>query len=505
MFKQWKTIRASNRSRSAAHGERARLRRQIERLEERAMLSVSIGQMPIADGVYVGALQNVGAPRDADAAMFAPPEYLDGGPAFQSYSTESLPVALREPRLAPMSLVQGLDSEVGGFGYASSREPVKNQFLSSPPPQPTAIYVVTIVVTNAPVMAGDFWYSPAPATPPSNAKSSLPLVSSPLKSSPLVSSPIVGPKSNSTGQGAESSPGESPLHANYSYLTSLTLPTPLAAIPTAAQIVSRNIDSAALFPAGALDAAFQSYSSRLLLVATPTTANDRTLVDSVDDAMTAHGEALSGFIRPSDLRIVDDALTSMDAVQRERDAVDAVLHDLHEFDAPLWDATSVSQNGDRAVETTVDVELRLPSSDGFSGIAPFNDAEGGMVMLEASGDANESAINLIGADDGQVDLLQSHAGVETAVGFYQAIDVATEDVPVANLPTVIPATESAPAMPSDTRFSTENETKSSDKAAAAIGATAFVGAMLWVGSKRRSDDDWDAFSASKKNCRTIAS
>ena len=111
------------------------------------------------------------------------------------------------------------------------------------------------------------------------------------------------------------------------------------------------------------------------------------------------------------------------------------------------------------------------------GFAPLAEAEGGMVMLEASGDANDSDFNLAGAADDHLDLLNVRVGVEASVGFYQAVDVATEDVPAAsNLPTASPAMESARHDERDDRVSTEGETGSSPKAAAAVGATTFVGA-----------------------------
>jgi hypothetical protein len=494
MFKRWKALVAGKRARGSERVDRVRLRRRIEQLEERAMLSATMGPMPHGgDGYSAGPQYFGGGPRGGDAAMFASPMRHDDGPHFQTFSTDGMSggsLGGMRDRPASHALRSNSGSYVSGLSYGSTW----NQFSYYAPPPPTTIYIVTIVTTT-PVAAGDYWYDPPAPPPKSNSQGSTPRVSS-----PLLSSPILGSNPPGGGRDSNSNGGDGPARTGFASLNSLS--TALAAIPTATQIITRDIDSATLFPTGALDAAFQSYASQLLLVASSSATTDRALDVSVDDASATHGEALTGFIRSGDLGITDDESTSTDAVQRELDAVDAVLRELHDFDKLSTDFLESIANDNHTDEAIVDVELRL-SPDALG------DAEGGMVMLEARGDANDSVFNLVGVESEQVDLLQVRAGVEAAVGFYQAIDVDTVEAPAANFPIVDPTTEATTeatrTMPGDNRLSTERETKSSGEAAAVIGATTFVGAMLWASSRRRSGDDLDAIAAAKKNCRSSAS
>jgi len=491
MFKRWKTLVAGKRTRDSER-VRVRLRRRIERLEERAMLSATMGPMPHAGDGYSGGPQYFGGgPPGGDAATFTSPMRHDVGPQFQMFSTDGMSGgSFGGMRDRPAS--HALRSNSGSYVSALSYGSTWNQFSYYASPPPTTTYIVTIVTTT-PLAAGDYWHDPPAAPPKSNSQGSTPRVSA-----PLLSLPILG--SNPPGGGRDSSSigGDGPARAIFASLNSLSLSTALAAIPTATQIITRDIDSAALFPTGALDAAFQSYASRLLLVASSSATTDRTVDVSVDDASATHGEALTGFIRSGDFGITDDELISTDAVQRELDAVDAVLRELHDFDKLSTDFLESVANNNDTDEAMVDVELRL-SPDALG------EAEGGMVMLEARDDANDSVFNLVGMESEQVDLLQVRTGVEAAVGFYQAIDVDAVEAPAANLSIVDPTTEVTRTMPGDNRLSTERETKSSGEAAAVIGATTFVGAMLWASSRRRSDDDSNATSAAKKNCRSSAS
>ena len=86
-----------------------------------------------------------------------------------------------------------------------------------------------------------------------------------------------------------------------------------------------------MLPTGALDAAFQSYASQLLL-ATTTGANDRAMLKALDNDASAHDESLDDFIRLADFTIADDETIRSNAVERERAAVDAVLRGLQDLD-----------------------------------------------------------------------------------------------------------------------------------------------------------------------------
>ena len=82
------------------------------------------------------------------------------------------------------------------------------------------------------------------------------------------------------------------------------------------------------------------------------------------------------------MRTIEGVLTN--PVERESAAVDEVLGGLQELDAWPVEPTTVVKADDEASAVT-EAELS------FAAVA---DAEGGMVMLEANGDANYSDVNL---------------------------------------------------------------------------------------------------------------
>ena len=108
---------------------------------------------------------------------------------------------------------------------------------------------------------------------------------------------------------------------------------------------------------------------------------------------------------------------------------------------------------------------------------PLADAEGGMVMLETSGDANDSVFDLSGWRTTSR-ICSVRAGVEAAVGFYQAMDVATDEVPTADVPAA--NTEFESARHGERTIASRHKAKgtSPNNAAAAVGATILVGAAV---------------------------
>ena len=118
-------------------------------------------------------------------------------------------------------------------------------------------------------------------------------------------------------------------------------------------------------------------------------------------------------------------------VQRERDAIDQVLAELHDLEP------SVDEHGREATHTHQPVDSEPPVSadeQRFPADQPndqppanHNDA-GGMVLLQPSGDANSSAYDLTavilnGADKST----EMSSEMEAAVGVYQAFDVSTAE------------------------------------------------------------------------------
>jgi hypothetical protein len=229
----------------------------------------------------------------------------------------------------------------------------------------------------------------------------------------------------------------------------------------------------------------------LLLLTTATGTNVHSELPSGDDALPAD-EELGEYLRLGESSLADDFAQSDDVVDRERQAVDAVLSELHDFSKmPIERLTDLSAPGDRD-EATDSIEL---DSDVLWGGAAIADTEGGMVMLVSTGDPNQSVFDLAGVSEGGVDVLQVRAGLEATVGFYQVMDVATEEAPAVRLPSTNPAVELPRETSTGSRFSNEAGKESSGKAAAAVGATTFIGALLWANRKSRSKDERNDESA----------
>lgn len=273
-------------------------------------------------------------------------------------------------------------------------------------------------------------------------------------------------------------------------LGSLPLSYATANIPTAAQILSRSVDSVAFITSGAVGSVFQSYSAQLLVLTTSTNAADH-LQSLVGDGILHVDEGTSEYLTLKSDLLTDSVSKSDDVVERERQAVDAVLSELHDFSASPIEPLGDLPGADLTANALGKIELNTAQI--WS--AALADAEGGMVMLANTGDANQSAFDLATVADGSAELLHVHAGVEAAVGLYQTMDLATDEAPLVILPNAKPATESNPETSGENRYSNERETETSGKAAAAVGAT-LAGALLWASRKAHAKDARDKDSAS---------
>jgi hypothetical protein len=129
------------------------------------------------------------------------------------------------------------------------------------------------------------------------------------------------------------------------------------------------------------------------------------------------------------------------------------------------------------------------------GAALIANADGGMVMLESTGDPYQSVLDLAGATEGSVDVLPIRAGLEAAVGFYQSMDVATEESLTANLPSAQSAVELPRETTGNNYYSNATGKELSGKSAAAVGAT-LAGALLWANRKANAKDRLDGDMAS---------
>jgi len=467
-------------------------RRQFERLEDRAMLSATMGLMPFGSG-------GLGLdPRALEAGTFAPSPQLFTRFAGPAEWAERAPDPMHGGFHDRPATSSGLGDDPGKWDFgagtaqlaSSNTQPTSQaQSLSkpfSPVASNTATTVVVIVVTSGPTIVE--YYTFVPVASPQQ------IVRAPWSSPPL-SSALLSPKPETGGH-----PFEAPSGPSISAIHPLPLSAAFSGIPTAAQIVSHDYNAAALAPWGALDAAYQSYASQLLLVTTAT-SNERASLMAADDLSGRAGDAFDDFIRLNDFAIDDDELIPGQAVARERAAVDAVLQRLQDLDS----LPSELGNADTGREDTGNANEGGPWIDGpFP--APLENvalaaAEGGMVLLQASGEANESAINLANVAADHLDLLSVRAGVETSIGFYQAVDVGSDDLSADNLPTANPTVEPARQARPDHRYSHDGDGETSRKAAAALGASTLVGALLWCVRRTQPDGDRAADSSDENNRR----
>lgn len=464
--------------------------RRFERLEDRAMLSATMGPPQFSHDAHNLAQPVFAGPQFASAGMFAPPPRDH----MESPSGMYLSNAMLGPNVGGMHAEPGImGGPHGGTSQLSSGYSTSNSwanFEGQPDPsypQPTqpaqqtqTTYYIVFITSSMPLKALAMTAPPADTyDPPPNSGSG----QSPPKSLAISAPPADLPIPNSSrAPGAKST--DLPRGGNFAASNAVSINSAALNIPSATQIATRDVDSAALMPSTALDAAFQSYAARLLLT-TSTNAKEYSLLKSLDSDATTNDEAAGDFIRLTDFTISNDDLSSTDAVERERAAVDEVLRGLEELDTLPADSISSAMSTD---ETAAIDEAGFNSLGESFGFAPITDIEGGMVMLRASDGANDCAFNLLSAGDANVDLLGFRVGVEASVGFYQAVDVATDDSPAPiDMPTVSPVAEPARQIEHNERASIDGENGASPKAAAAIGATSLIGAMLWVSQRPRKN------------------
>jgi hypothetical protein len=179
---------------------------------------------------------------------------------------------------------------------------------------------------------------------------------------------------------------------------------------------------------------------------------------------------LDGFIRPTDGSMVDAPVSSSDAVVRELDAIDAVLDELHEPDKFL--PASIS------TDTNLQVDLQ---SDAALNEMPAGEVDGGMVLLQSTGDANVSVLDLTPVYADHVNRNARPAKMETSVGMFQAVDVQTDDAPTNDTTPQMKSTGAlTPEIKLNENVPFKRESSSSNKAAALAGATTLTGALVWL-------------------------
>jgi hypothetical protein len=129
----------------------------------------------------------------------------------------------------------------------------------------------------------------------------------------------------------------------------------------------------------------------------------------------------------ADSGLQEDVATSLDALQWEQDAIDAVLSELHEIDVHPDKPDSNAQGS--KVKSSAEAQPDSTSAATHRGVASDEAAsnactDGGMVMLVPTGDPNVSAYDLTSLiiTDGTI-VPAVPLGIEPSVGIYQAFDV----------------------------------------------------------------------------------
>jgi hypothetical protein len=239
-------------------------------------------------------------------------------------------------------------------------------------------------------------------------------------------------------------------------------------VPIASQILSRETSTVSALTAVSRELAFQEFSSTLFQ-SNATNSYDRANLNGLGIEST-QPEMLDGFIRSTDGSMVDAPVNSSDAIVRELEAIDAVLDELHEPDKFL--PAPISSN------TNLQSDLR---ADAALNEMPAGEVDGGMVLLQSTGDANVSGLDLTPAYVDHFDRSDRPAKIETSVGMFQAVDVQSDDAPTNDTTPQMESTSAlTPEIKLDENVSRQRESSSSNKAAALAGASTLTGALLWL-------------------------
>lgn len=394
-----------------------RCRGQIELLESRTVLSASIGPIP-ANVEFGASLSWEGA--FAQAAR---------GPG-------PLPTAIVAPHAGvspPLLALHGARDELGRIDRPTE-PPVSVLVRISPPPIPFRIAslmqvreVVTIVPTGQFHLVNSVEGSPPPPGP--------------------VAAVIVvnGPHDQQL------------LHAPNATHSLGDLAGPFANLLAIPRTTTQAASSSAATLAGARDAAFQARSFEPLLLSADV-AESFTDHDDLDDFWSCSDEAREESAERIELDLHDDIADSLDLLDRERIAVEQVVSKLHDLQIPQEEAEhDASQDAEKPSATTEHGptdSLRTTDAQTVQD-TPIGPEEGGMVLLQPSGDPNLSAYDLTA---NSVRMNENAAAaplrVEASLGIHQAFDIggdeqwsrAKKDVPAAPRAAAPPAVSAEDAV-----------------------------------------------------------
>ncbi|HEX3599383.1 MAG TPA: hypothetical protein VHU84_04535 [Lacipirellulaceae bacterium] len=506
MFTQLKKLLSNDAARNSTHRTDVRPTRawQFERLEDRSMLSASVGQMPMNDIGYLFETHDHSPPMFV-AGMYAPAPMESFGVMHHGATTGDGYFDQPDERY-------DLQNNIGAAWNGAGTTPAYSSFTEQSKPSvgatPSAFPSGGLLLEQYPngdklyaidTFAGfEFVTIRDPAPTHTDYKANDPTHKANDPTAAVYPNNLVGGLDKPGGPvfvaGRPDGPPAAPPYGEFPPLVNSEFGSTSAAT---SQLTSREAESSALAATtNILDTAFQSYTSQLLLANVSLTTQP-TITKVSNDQATPTGEAIDDFIAISDAPNSDSQSASVDAVARERDAVDAVLRNLQD----LGELPSELDNSN-ATDNVSDGDRHEQSADSAFGAAEqmLADAQGGMVLLRAVGDANESPINLVNVVAAQRDLPTPHVGVQASVGFYQAVDIGIEELTAAErIPAPAPSLESAPQAKPDNRYSKQQNAASSGNAAAVLGASTLAGALLWCVGRGQSEDEKTAEADAEKS------
>jgi hypothetical protein len=480
------------------------------------MLSASYGQMPMMQGGYDFGPHG-GPSYYSSSTMMPPPprEHTVSGGAMDAFGGPHMGYAGPTGSFGPPHSVgmYGQPMIIGPSPQMRAPRQVQpqvststwNQFTASPPPSQMTVIIVRRVSVKpvAPVAS-----SLPDVSSIGNPNASLPVANSlPKLQSPIQAALSPVPRIAALTRPPAAIIGDVPAVSILPSLVQTTVPSAIAAIsptalaaaiaPTAQTLSSSNtVEKASVVTAR--DVAFQVYNPNSLLVATTAVAPSRVDQVSVAEERALRGNSSNGPLRPAAFSSLEDNSISTEIVRREREAVERILRDLQDT-GRLRAETAEAITTNVTDENNSGIENQDMATGGQIGISLAIDSEGGMIMLQAVDDANGSQYDLTSTVDDGWESVQAFVGMEPAVGMYQAIDIATEDIPAQNSSHwSAPQSEPGSVDASMEHLPTENGSPTSRKTAAAIGMTSLVGGMLWMNLGARRDSATEKKAPKKK-------
>jgi hypothetical protein len=258
----------------------------------------------------------------------------------------------------------------------------------------------------------------------------------------------------------------------------------------AASISAREIakfELSTALSAAAYDTAFDEYvSRRLLLAATSGSSADSKFEKSILQPDSTDADEPCDLIQLDELSLVESDSLADDQLSRERAAVDEVLRSLHDMDNETY-KTTIRAHGTRGegVEAVLRARIGLSHPAGEPDELPSIEVlEVGMVLLQATGDANDSPYDLAAIEKGSFDLPAIRWASELSIGVQQAFDVSADDLPAR---VADPATRLVPPSADEARTDSPQKTEPSSRqqAATVFGISTLLGAILPGQIRRR--------------------